>query len=117
MLVGISQAEKEKYCTFFLICGILKIQKQWNCDCQGWRGQKNGKILSKGYKFPALEWKTSEDLMYSIVTMPNNTILYTLYIYTHTHIVECKFFLLSVNFKYYHHIHNNGNYWIGGDVK
>ena len=45
--------------------------------CQGlWCGG-NGEVLVKGYKLPVRRWISSGDLMYSIVTIVNNTVCYT----------------------------------------
>ena len=44
------------------------------------RGQEweNGKILVKGYKLSVIWWTSSGNLMYSMVTIVNNMVFYTL---------------------------------------
>ena len=53
----------------------LKSQKQ-SGGCQGLGGRGN-EILIKGYKLPDVRWVRSGDLVYSMVTIVNSTVLYT----------------------------------------
>lgn len=48
--------------------------KMWLPRPGWWR---NGKMLVKRYKLPVTRWVNSHDLMYSMVIMVNNTVLYT----------------------------------------
>ena len=41
------------------------------------RGRGNGKTLVKGYKLPVVRLTCSGDLIYSMVIIANNTVLYT----------------------------------------
>lgn len=40
----------------------------------GWRSEGNGEILVNGYKLSVIRLTNSEDLMYSMVTIANNTV-------------------------------------------
>ena len=43
---------------------------------RGW-GSGNGEMLVKGYKLPVIRGLSSGNLMHSMVTIVNNTVLYT----------------------------------------
>ena len=45
--------------------------------CQGLGGEGNGIMQVESYKFPVKRWKISGDLMGSMVTVTNNSVLYT----------------------------------------
>ena len=49
------------------------IETEWIGGCQALGSRGNREMLIKGYKLPAL---SSEDLIYSTVTIDNNTVLY-----------------------------------------
>ena len=44
--------------------------------CQGLWGRGNGEMLVKGYKFLVIKSTGFEDVMYSMVTIVNDTVLY-----------------------------------------
>ena len=76
MLSVISQTQKDKYCMISLICGIWKSwthRTRENGGYQGLRGGGNEEILVKGYKLSVMRWINSGALMYSMVTIVNNT--------------------------------------------
>ena len=43
---------------------------------RGWEVDENRAMLVKGDKHPPIRWVTSGDLMYSMVAVINNTVLY-----------------------------------------
>ena len=43
----------------------------------GWEGEENGEIFVKGYKVVVNRVNTSRDLMLSVMTIVNNTVLNT----------------------------------------
>lgn len=47
--------------------------REYNGGCQG---GTNGEMLVKGYKLPVIRWVSSGDLMYSMVIITINTVLY-----------------------------------------
>lgn len=81
LLSKINQPKKKKYCLISLICRILKIISQkpradWWSPKIGW-GIGNGRQWVKGYKLPVTREISSEDPVYSMVIIVNNTVLYT----------------------------------------
>lgn len=63
-----------------LMCGISKHQAHgstgYTGDCQGlWNGG-NEMMLVKRYTFPVIRGMNSGALMYSMMTVVNNTVLY-----------------------------------------
>ena len=79
MLSEISQREKDKYCMISLICGIFKKKLNlWKQRVEKWlpggEGGGNRRRLAKGYKLSGVRWIKSEDLMYNMVTVVDNTV-------------------------------------------
>ena len=58
-----------------LTCGTLKKQNSWYF--QGLWGWGKWGDVSQGYKPPDVRQISSGDLMYSMITTANNTVLYT----------------------------------------
>ena len=63
---------------------LRKLNSEQNDGCQrrggggvGGRGGRNGKVLVKGYKLLVMRLISFGDLMYSMVTIVNNAMLYT----------------------------------------
>lgn len=79
MLSKISQTDKP--CMILLTCGLSKSQTHRKTDqiggFQGFVEGRNGEMLVKIYKFPFIRLITSRYLMYSMMTIINNTVLYT----------------------------------------
>ena len=44
---------------------------------RGWEMRGIGEMLVKGYELPVTRWISSRDLMYSMVIIVNNAVLYT----------------------------------------
>ena len=100
-LVKISQTQNDKYCIISLIYGIKKNpthrSREQNDGWQRLRSGENGKMLVRWTfynKLSVIRWISSGDLMYSMVTIVNDTILHNWNLlrvglkcshYTHTH--------------------------------
>lgn len=54
----------------------MNSQKQWNGAWQGLEGEENRKRLVKGHKLSVIRRIRFEDLMYNMVTVVDNTVLY-----------------------------------------
>ena len=65
----------------YMESGKVKLgEKEWHrvVVTRGWVGLGgDGEMLVKEHKFPVVKFSSSEDLMYSIVIIANNTVLYT----------------------------------------
>ena len=84
MLSEIYQTEKDKYCMISPICGIFKkpklIEKNRLAFARGrgWDGGAGRETVTvvKRYKLPVLFLISPGDVMYSMETIVNNTVLY-----------------------------------------
>ena len=73
------KSEKEKY---FMVKQVeskkkkIKLIESRMGVAEGWKIRGKGEMLVKGYRLSSDE-KRSEDLMYSLVTIVNSTVLYS----------------------------------------
>ena len=77
-LSEINQTERQILYVLTYMWNLNKLSSQkYSGGCQGLGGGGNGEMLIKGYKLPDIRRISSEDVIYSMVTIINSSVLYT----------------------------------------